>query len=421
MHYGIVAIGSRGDVQPFVALALGLKNRGHGATLMAHENFKEFVEGFGVSFVPLRGNVEEMLLSDEGMKVLRKGDIFSFSQYLKKISSKTAETILDDILQACQKSDFLVTSLLALPWVDSVAEKLGKHWAIIQLSIPTVPTGDFPFAFMDIFNSPAFNLFTYRFYEFVYHHSGKKIVNKFRASLGLPKLKVPLLKQIETGKIPNLHCISPSLLARPNDWAANNDITGFLFLPESLQKNIPDNLIQWLAEGDKPIYIGFGSIPVPDTNLLQKLIQHLLDTTSHRIIFCYGWSPTIRLPENPRLFIIDTVSHQWMIPRCKAAVIHGGVGTTAAGLQAGIPLVIASIIADQPWLGKLIEQKKLGVHIPFKKLNPQNFTDAIERTQNIDIIDNAKTISKQINRENGVEKTLDRLETYFKLAQFQKD
>src|SRR5579862_6111563 len=244
MVYGIVAIGSRGDVQPFVALALGLKNRGHEVTLMAHENFKEFVEGFGLSFIPIRGNVEEMLQSDEGMQVLRKGDILSFSNYLKKITVETAKTILEDILETCRKSDFLITSLLALPWVDSVAEKLGKRWAIIQLSIPTVLTRAFPLALMDLFNFPAFNLFTYRFYEFAYHQSGKKTVNKFRASLGLPKLKLPLLKQIELEKIPNLHCISPSLISRPHDWAENNDITGFLFLPETVQKSIPDNLIQ---------------------------------------------------------------------------------------------------------------------------------------------------------------------------------
>jgi sterol 3beta-glucosyltransferase len=414
MFYGIVAIGSRGDVQPFVALALGLKNRGHEVTLMAHENFKEFVEGFGLSFSPLRGNVEEMLQSDEGMQVLRKGDIISFSNYLKKMTVETSKTVLDDILETCKRSDFLITSLLALPWVDSVAEKLGKRWAIIQLSIPTVPTRVFPLALMDLFDFPAFNLFTYRFYEFAYHQSGKKTVNKFRASLGLPKLKVPLLKQIESEKIPNLHCISPSLISRPHDWAENNDITGFLFLPDAVQKNIPDNLIQWLAEGDKPVYIGFGSIPVPNANLLRELIQLLLDTTSHRIVFCRGWSPTISLPESPRLFTIDTISHQWMFPRCKAAVIHGGVGTTAAGLQAGIPLVITSIIADQPWLGKLITQNKLGVHIPFKKLNRKNFASAIETTQNTDIIRNAQKISEQINKENGLEKTLDILEKYFK-------
>jgi UDP:flavonoid glycosyltransferase YjiC (YdhE family) len=85
MHYGIVAIGSRGDVQPYTALALGLMARGHEATGMAHENFKDFVEGYGVAFVPLRGNVEEMLQSEEGMQVLRAGDIVAFSAYLKKI------------------------------------------------------------------------------------------------------------------------------------------------------------------------------------------------------------------------------------------------------------------------------------------------------------------------------------------------
>jgi sterol 3beta-glucosyltransferase len=412
-HYGIVAIGSRGDVQPYVALALGLKKRGQEASLMAHENFKDFVESYGVAFVPIRGNVEEMLRSDEGMEVIRKGDIISFSRYIKKMNKETAGTIADDIFDTCKKADVLIASLLALPWVDSMAEKLGKRWALVQLNLPTVPTKAFPMAAMDFFDFPAYNIFTHRFFEFTYHNAGKKVLNQFRASLDLPKLRIPLMKQIGIEKIPNLHCFSPSLLARPADWATNYGITGFLFLPYTAPDNIPNELTHWLASGEKPVYIGFGSIPVPDPKLLSSCVKYLLDETNHRIIFCSGWSPTIDLPKNHRLYQLRTISHQWLLPQCKAAVIHGGVGTTAAVLQAKIPLVIVSIIADQPWWGKIIEGKKLGVHIPFKKLTPRKLADALAKTQTPGILKNAFTIGEQINREDGLQKTLDVLGRYF--------
>jgi sterol 3beta-glucosyltransferase len=251
MHYGVIAIGSRGDVQPYIALALGLMERGHEATILAHENFKQFVEGFGVAFVPLKGNVEEMLQSDEGLRMLRKGNIVAFSRYLKKITKKTGESIAVDMFQACSIADVLIASLLALPWVDAIPEKLGKPWALVQLDLPTVPTKTFPMAALDIFNFPAYNVMTYRLYAFAYHQSNKKLIHDFRKSLDLPQLKSSLLKKIADEKILNLHCFSPTLLARLNDWTAQNDITGFLFLPDTTHNYIPVELNHWLANGDK--------------------------------------------------------------------------------------------------------------------------------------------------------------------------
>jgi sterol 3beta-glucosyltransferase len=413
MHYGIVAIGSRGDVQPYVALALGLMERGHGATVMAHENFRDFVGGYGVEFISLRGNVEAMLQSEEGMRTLKAGNIVAFTRYLQKITVNTVESIVSDTLEACEKADVLIASLLALPWVQGLAEKLGKKWAIVQLNLPTVMTKAFPMAGLDLLNFPAYNSLTYRFYEFAYHQAGKKLINCFRKSLDLPQLKISLLKKIADEKVLNLHCFSPSLLSRPDDWAPQNQITGFLFLPPTINEKIPGDLIRWLNAGDCPIYIGFGSIPIPNPQLLISILTELLRITNHRFIFCQGWSLPIDQPEHPNLFQIKTISHQWLFPHCKTVIIHGGVGTTAAALNAKIPAIIISIIADQPWWGKIIERKKLGVHLPFKKLSAQKLLSAIEKTQDPEILQNAFDIGEKISREDGLRQTIDTLEKYF--------
>jgi sterol 3beta-glucosyltransferase len=413
MHYGIVAIGSRGDVQPYVALALGLMERGHEAILMAHENFKDFVEDYSIRFIPLRGNVEAMLQSEEGMRTLRAGDIISFSRYLQKITAKTGETIIAEILEECRKADVLIASLLALPWVEGLSEKLGKKWAAVQLNLPTVPTKAFPMAVLGLINFPAYNRLTYRLYDFFYYKAVKKLTDGFRKSLELPPLKKSLLKKMQDSNILNLHCFSPSLLVRPNDWQANNDITGFLFLPAAYNEKIPIELIHWLNAGDKPIYIGFGSIPIPNPQLLSSIIKNLLLTTTHRFIFCQGWSLPIDLPEHPNLFQLKSISHQWLFPHCKTAIIHGGVGTTAAVLNAKIPAIIVSIIADQPWWGKIINRKKLGAHIPFKKLSAQKLLSAITKTQSPEIKENAFDMGERISREDGLKQTIQALEEYF--------
>src|ERR1700712_1273487 len=205
MHYGIVAIGSRGDVQPYIALALGLKARGHAATLMAHENFKRFIEGYGIAFRPLEGSVEEYLLSDEGLAVLRAGHILAFVRYLQKIIKRTQKKVNEDILHGCEQADVLVTSLLGIPWVDSIAEKLDKPWAIVQLNLPSTPTKYFPMAPLDFFNFPLYNRFTYWLFEKFFWLNHRKPVNDFRRSVNLPVLKTPILKTIKEEKILNLH------------------------------------------------------------------------------------------------------------------------------------------------------------------------------------------------------------------------
>jgi sterol 3beta-glucosyltransferase len=427
MQYGIVAIGSRGDVQPYVALALGLMDRGHETTILAHENFKDFVEGYGIHFVAVKGHVEDMLRSPEGMAVVRDGSLSAFTRYLQKVNKITSDSLIHDTMGAFEKADVIVASLLAMPWVDAIAEKLGKGWAIVQLNLPTIRTKAFPLVFLDFFNFPGYNRFSYRLFEWVYWRVNKKNINQFRGSLGLPGLKISILKKIADEKILNLHCFSTSLLARPNDWAPQNQITGFLFIPNdkrnnilndesvnNIEDNIPADMVHWLNAGDKPIYIGFGSIPVPEPKLLESILTELLRTTNHRFTFCQGWSSPLGLPNHPNLFQIKSVDHQWLFPHCKAAVIHGGVGTTAAALRAKIPVIIVSIIADQPWWGKIIERKKLGVHIPFKTLTFQKLSSAIENTHDPEMQQNVIEMGEKINREHGLKKTIDSLEKEFK-------
>ncbi|HLA59895.1 MAG TPA: glycosyltransferase [Puia sp.] len=413
MQYAIVAIGSRGDVQPYIALALGLKERGHDATIVAHENFRGYVEGYGIGFLPVKGDVEFMLQSAEGMKMVRDGSLRAFTRYLQKVNRITSESIALDIMSEFKKADVLVASLLAMPWVHAIAEKLGKKWAIVQLNLPATKTIAFPFVLLDFFHFPAYNRFTYVLFNWAYWRANKKNINEFRLLLNLPSLEKSILKIIAEEKILNLHCFSPALLPRPGDWPAEIDITGFLFLPARVQSDIPAELKRWLDNGERPIYIGFGSIPVPDPHLFKSILSSLLAKTSYRFVFCYGWTPPMDLPENKRLFQINAVSHELLLPYCRTAIIHGGVGTTAAVLRAKIPVIITSIIADQPWWGRIIEEKRVGVHIPFKKLTVQKLMTALKTTEGKELRQRAFRLGEQINLEDGLFNTINKLEEYF--------
>lgn len=418
MHYGIIAIGSRGDVQPFVALAVGLLDRGHRVTLLAHENFKSFVEGYGIDFYPLPGSIEEMLYTPQGRKVLKTGNMLAFMRFVQKVVSKNQTQVNEALLQGTEKADVLVTSLVGMIWVDIIAESTGKPWATIQLSFPSTPTKDFPFALLSFLDFPLYNRLTYQVFDYLYTQDYKEQLNEFRESLGLEPVQGSILKKIATEKTPNIYAISPSLLPRPTDWDPRSQLTGFIHLPKDLraqnpQDAAPPELTRWLDAGEKPVYIGFGSIPVPDPPKFTRILKQLLAETDYRFLFCQGWSRLADLPEHPRLFVISTANHDWLFPQCRAAVIHGGIGTLATALKAKTPLVIASIFADQPWWGKLIERRSLGTHLPFARWTAQRLLVAIRATETPEIQQHVKEIGDRINCEDGLQQTIAALENYF--------
>lgn len=418
MRYAIITYGSRGDVQPYIALALGLISRRHEVILLAPSNFKDFVEGYGVAFYPLHGNMEEILYSPQVARLLKTGNTVSLMHFMQKSGRKIQPIINQDMLAGVVNADVLIASVLCIVWIRSIAEKLNKRWGAVQLNPPTMPTKKFPFAGFSFFNSPGYNLFTYRFVWFLHWQFLKKEINAFRVSIGLKPMKISLLDKMSHENILNLYAFSPQLIARPDDWDSNSDVTGFLTLPAKNRgthemDQTPDDLRKWLQNGEKPVYIGFGSMPVPNPQLFGVILDEIISKTNLRIIFCKGWSVISDLPSHPNLFTVNHLNHEWLFPQCSAAVIHGGIGTIAAVLKAKIPVIILSVFADQPWWGKIIEDKNLGVHIPFKKLTTKKLLKAIETTQTPEMRKFVSETGEKINTEDGLNLTLDAIEKYF--------
>jgi sterol 3beta-glucosyltransferase len=167
----------------------------------------------------------------------------------------------------------------------------------------------------DFFNAPWYNLLTYRLIRSIYWRLNKKDINDHRKTLGLPGLRESIVKKIAEQNILNLYALSPSLISRPEDWAENADITGFLTIPPAKRKLNPTEqpaveLIKWLQDGEPPVYIGFGSIPIPDTRKFAAILAEMISTTTHRFIFCEGWSKLKDIPRHPRLFTVRSVNHQ---------------------------------------------------------------------------------------------------------------
>ncbi|WP_430909694.1 glycosyltransferase [Maribacter sp. 2-571] len=415
MHYGIVAQGTRGDVQPMVALALELTKRGNLVTLVAPENFRIFVEGFHLPFVPLSGDIEAIARSPKALKLLKGGNIFRFFYHYNKATAEISEKANLEIYEACKHVDHIISGSMSTAIVYSICEKLRKKCAIVFLSMPSIPTRDFPLPLFNFSKIAFFNKLSYRF-SYIFWLIIKKQTNDFRKKLQLPLFNV--WEKYVTSNTLTFYTMSNALISKPTDWPSNVHITGIFKLPpkdreKHIMDEIPEGLEAWIANGTKPIYIGFGSIPIPDVKKFSTILFDLLNNTRERIIFGLGWSVLPNLPKHPNLFPVKYVNHDWLFPQCKLAINHGGHGSMGSVLRGQIPILILSILADQPYNGKLIEKNNVGLHIPFNKISAKKIRKAIKILQEPYYVENAKAVGSKINEENGVLDAAMKIEAYF--------
>ena len=405
-RYAIITTGSRGDVQPFIALALTLIRRGRDVTIAASENFRDLVQGSGIAFIPIAGDSEQIINSPEALRLLEGGNVFKFIYHLLRISSRTAAQASRDILHACESCDHLIVSVLPLPIVYSIAERYDKKCAVVFLSLPPIPTREFPY--LDLGVPSWLNKISYRLVGLAYRMTRKQ-TDRFRQEIGLPPAN--LLKAILRSNMLALLAESQQLIPQPGDWPPNAHVTGFFYHPPKAGATLPPGLEDWIKAGDKPVYIGSGSIPIPDPQQFYTALQGVL--AKKRVVLATGWSVLNDLPLHPGLFSAKYVDHEWLLPHCSVAVIHGGIGTIAAVLKSGIPGIVVSILADQPMNGKMIHRRGLGYHLPFKKLNAEKLLHAIDAVGAPQIADNCRIIAEHIRTENGVDKAARLLEDYF--------
>lgn len=414
MNIGIFTYGTRGDVQPYIALALGLMARGHQVTIAAPENFKDLVEGFGVSFHPLYGNAEEMMNRPEGQSVLKAENTIKLMKYFFKVLNSAKVPLRQSYIEGFAKVDYIIANAATLQITSTLAEKQGKKLALTYFMPPVVPTAEFPLADFDFFNFPWYNKFTYKLAHAFYWKFVKQETNEFRQEVGLAPLKENLIHHLTRQKLLDLYCLSPSLISQPKDWSERSKITGFLTVPDVPQENKDDAALNaWLAAGSKPVYMGFGSNGVGNTEKFAAILTDVLTKTDERILFCTGWSVFADLPAHNNLFVAKYVNHHTILPQCKAGVFHGGAGTLAAMLRNNLPVIIISFYTDQPTWGKIIEQKGLGVHIPVKKLTSSKLMDALVKVDSDEIRGNVLAIWDKIRNENGLAIAVREIEGYF--------
>ncbi|XP_031395030.1 sterol 3-beta-glucosyltransferase UGT80B1 isoform X1 [Punica granatum] len=411
LKIAVLVVGTRGDVQPFLAMAKRLQEFGHHVRLATHANFKNFVRSAGVDFYPLGGDPRVLA----GYMARNKGLIPSGPGEIS-IQRKQLKAIIDSLLPACTEPDletgspFRAQAIIANPPAYGhahVAEALGVPLHIF-FTMPWTPTYEFPHPLARV--PQAGNWLSYIVVDMLIWWGIRSYINDFRKR----KLKLPPIAYFSTyhgsiSHLPTGYMWSPHLVPKPSDWGPLVDVVGYCFLDLGSKYQPQEDFVQWLQKGPKPIYIGFGSMPLDDPKKTMDIILQALKDTGQRGIVGRGWSDLGTLQEVPdNVFLLEDCPHDWLFPQCSALVHHGGAGTTATGLKAGCPTTIVPFFGDQFFWGERVYQRGLGpAPVPIYQLSVESLSNAIQFMLQPEVKARAVEIAKLIESEDGVAAAVD--------------
>ena len=394
MKISIIVNGTRGDVQPMLALANGLIEKSHEIIFCAPPENKAFIERYNCRFIAFGPNYRELFKQNGKIK----GGATA-APTPKEIKKQTEDQI--NLLPELIKGSDLVLG---------VGFILGVHTAADILKIPYRFVVFYPALLGTSKTDPFFYKMLFGLGRLVTNITMKGFINKKRAAFGLNPIYD--VWQHWMGDMVIAAC-DRELNAVPEGVSFNFIQTGFMLLPP--QKGLPEYVEKFLNEGEPPIYIGFGSNPVAKPEKFNQVFKNVSEATNQRLIVSRGWAD---LQENnlPGILYIDDMPFDLLFPHLTAIVFHGGTGTMSLAARAGIPQIAFPFIADQFENSKKIVELGLGPKaFDFKKISADNLIFSInECVSNKGFRENALEISKKLQNSNGLKLTIELIENILK-------
>jgi sterol 3beta-glucosyltransferase len=399
----ILTAGSRGDIQPFIALGIGLQAAGYNVKLAAPAAFEGLVRGYELDFAPINDEVLKLKDTAGGQAAL-EGKRGSGLALIKKVMPMLRR-MLDDEWAAAQGAEAIIYHPKALGGVH-LAERLNIP-ALMSLPLPLYsPTSAFPMPIMpDLKLGGWYNRMTYSLLRLISApYAG--MINQWRASIGLPRTGrfANELVRKDGSPVPVLYSFSPHVVPPPDDWNNVTHVTGYWMLPTQENWQPPTKLVEFMNAGTAPVYVGFGSMAGQKAEEKARIVIEALRKSGQRGIIATGWGG-LKISDLPdSILAIEEAPHDWLFPRVSAVVHHGGAGTTAAGLQAGKATVICPFIADQPFWGRRVHELGVGTApIPQRQLTVDNLEAAIRAvTGDGEMRRKAETLGAKLRAEDGV-------------------
>jgi sterol 3beta-glucosyltransferase len=408
MRIAVLAVGTRGDVQPLVALAAGLQAAGHDVTLATGTAFARQAHGAKLSFVPLEGDPNDLLASVQAEAWRSAGhDPLNVARHLARLVAPLADELLEDAWSACADAEVIVWTPRT-PVGYHAAEALGVPGLLAGLQ-PLTPTAEFPCPPLASLPLPGFLARAYNRGGSLIAEQGawllfRSMALRWRRRLGLPApgLRSPGAKMRAQGA-PILYGFSPRVVPKPADWGKQVRLTGYWVLPAAGWE-APPALHRFLAAGSAPIGITFGNAAGEVANRAVEVALEALTFSGERAVVIGGDLDRIPARLLELVFPLADAPHEWLFPRLSMVVHHGGAGTTAAALRAGVPSVVLPFFADQPFWGRRVHRLRAGPRpVPAHRASPADLVVAFDRALHDPTIRaHASLAGRLLRAEDGV-------------------
>lgn len=417
MQITIIAGGSRGDVQPYVALGQGLKGAGHLVHLLAPQDYQELITAYGLEFFDMGGGVQA-LAQKEIQDIVEQGNILKILSVTGKGAQQMALQSATNGLVACQGSQLIVAGFAGLSNGLALAEKLKIPFLQAHL-IPFTPTTAFPSVLTpqlpQTWLTKWANSWSHRLAQQMMWQMLRSADKQARTQV-LKIAPAPFwgpFATLQREAQPIIYGYSPQVIPPPADWPSYIHVTGYWFLEPPPGWEPPLDLVNFLQAGPPPVYIGFGSMLSRKPEETADLVLQAVAQTGQRAILSSGWGglKKDKLPET--VFMIGSIPHSWLFPQMAAVVHHGGAGTTGAGLSAGVPSIITPFFGDQPFWGQQVYTLGVGPRpIPRRQLTVKRLAEAIQcAVTDLTMRNKAAQLGERIRAEDGVAQAVKVIET----------
>jgi UDP:flavonoid glycosyltransferase YjiC (YdhE family) len=420
---GIQTWGSTGDVNPFIALAAGLAKAGHAVTLVItsaeRRDFAATGARLGFSVVQA-GHIGA---SEEALNDLGR-ELFAISNPVSQLAT-IFERMFDPGVAAmyaaaqalCAGNDLIIGHFIVHP-AQLAAEQAGKPYVTLALNHGAIPTRFAPPAPLPGLGRWGNAL--------LWKLAGKMIdsmvlpsVNRLRREQG--SRPASSYRQVWESPACNLIAVSHELCPQYADWEANQQVCGYLSMPEAASDwRMPGDLARFLEQGEAPVFIGFGSMiglarPNADLDEVTQLMLESAQLAGCRAIVQSHWDVVATMQEDARIYRLTSAPHAQIYPRCAAIVHHGGAGTTQTALLCGRPSVVVAHATDQFFWGDKL--RRLGVSpavIKRRKATPAKIAAAIRTVLGTPAMrSTAEAAGRRLQTENGVAAAVRSIEQRF--------
>ncbi|MCB0502698.1 MAG: glycosyltransferase family 1 protein [Bacteroidetes bacterium] len=418
----ILTIGTSGDVHPFIALGIGLKKAGFEVKIATNADFKSLVEDHGLKFSEIVGNVGASMKTEQVKKSIDEGG--KSREFFNSLIDEAAplfEQALMEFKSACEDAEIVVSSALTLHVANYLTDYFDVPLIFCSVN-PAGPTAEFHHILADPPIGPkvmhsAYNKTTHKILTQIIWRYVKAELEPAWNKL-MPEVKFSQLDPLEKAfqkKLPLiLMAYSPAILPKPKDWSVLQHVTGYWWLP-SLEKYAPEpSLVDFVNEGEPPVYAGFGSMANEKDNMLSKIVIPAIKSLGQRAVILDDGSDLSEFQNDKDLYFIKRTDLNWLFPKMKAVAHHGGVGTTGISIQAGTPTLIVSFIPDQRFWGWQLSQiGAMPKPIPKKSITYQNFHDSLEELlKNESYKTKTLELSVEMKKEKGVDTAVETIINY---------